>query len=391
MMARNYARRPLVGLVTVRMLGELGSSAMLPFVVIWAHRYAGLGGAAAGVLFIVQAVGEFAAGLAGGALADRFGHRRLLLFSAAGMALGYGLLAIAKAPAAAIALFLLAGVFESAFHPTIGALVGDMFGEEQLLHAFGVVRVGANAGRIAGPLIGAAAALLAGALLAGLTLVPRDAPSQPGDPEPEIPPGTLRALAADRRLTVLVLAGGLLSITFAWWEADGLVLLRQQHPLSTTAYAVLFTIAATGIVAFQLPVTRRTARIMAGPAMLAGAVLQGAGLAALVFARYGYPVLVIAVLLMAAGEMIYAPTISAFVTTRAGRRHRASYQAALSITEDIGTAIGPISGLALAAAGGAATVWAAGAILSALAGTGTSLAATPGSPEHPERPGPAPS
>jgi MFS family permease len=399
MMTRNHARHQLAGLVTVRTLGELGSSAMLPFVVIWAHRYAGLGGAAAGVLFIAQAAGEFGAGLAGGALADRFGHRRLLLSSAAGMALGYGLLAIAKAPAAAITLFLLAGIFESAFHPTIGALVGDMFGEDQLLHAFGVVRVGANAGRIAGPLIGAAAALVslplvfaaagglfAGALLAGLALVPRDVPSEPGESEPEIPPGTLRALVNDRRLAVLVLAGGLLSITFTWWEADGLVLLRQQHPLGTTAYAVLFTIAAATIVAFQIPVTRRTARIPAGLAMLTGALLQGAGLAALVFARYGYPVLVIAVLLMAAGEMIYAPTVSVFVTTRAGPHRRASYQAALSITEDIGTAIGPISGLALAAATSAATLWAAGAILSAVAGTGTSLAAAP-APKSTPRPG----
>jgi MFS family permease len=403
-MSRNCARRPLAGLVTVRTLGELGSSAMLPFVVIWAHRDAGLGGAAAGVLFIVLAAGEFGAGLAGGALADRFGHRRLLLISAAGMALGYGLLAIATAPAAAIALFLLAGVFESAFHPTIGALVGDISGEEQLSHAFAVVRTGANAGRIAGPLIGAAAALvalplvfaaagglLAGALLAGLALIPRDTPRQPTESEPEIPPGTLRALLTDRRLAILVLAGGLLSIAFAWWEADGLVLLRQQHPLSTTAYAVLFTIAAATIVAFQIPVTRRTARLPAGRAMFAGAVLQGAGLAALVFARYGYPVLVLAVLLMAVGEMIYAPTVSAFVTTRAGRDRRASYQAALSITEDIGTAIGPVSGLALAAATGAATVWAAGALLSALAGTGTGLAAATGSPEHPGQPGPAPS
>ena len=404
-MSRNNVRRPLAGLVTVRALGELGSSAMLPFIVIWAHRYAGLAGAAAGVLFIVQAAGEFGAGLAGGTLADRFGHRRLLLISTAGMALGYGLLAIAKAPAAAITLFLLAGIFESAFHPTIGALVGDISGEEQLHHAFAVVRTGANAGRIAGPLIGAAAALvslplvfaaagglLAGALLAGLALIPRDAPSQPGGPGPEIPPGTLRALVTDRRLAVLVLAGGLLSITFAWWEADGLVLVRQQHPLSTTAYAVLFTIAAAAIVAFQIPVTRRTARAPAGPVMLTGAVLQGTGLAVLVLARHGYPVLVIAVLLMATGEMIYAPTISAFVTTRAGRHRRASYQAALSITEDIGTAIGPISGLALAAATSAAAVWATGAILSALAGTATSLAAAPGSPGHPgRRPGPAPS
>ena len=403
-MPRNYPRRQLAGLVTVRTLGELGTSAMLPFIVIWAHRDAGLGGAAAGVLFIVQAAGEFGAGLAGGALADRFGHRRLLLLSAAGMALGYGLLAIAKAPVAAIALFLLAGIFESAFHPTIGALVGDMFGEDQLVHAFGIVRVGANAGRIAGPLIGAAAALaslplvfaaagglLVGAVLAALALIPRDVPSLPDDdPEPEIPPGTLRALLTDRRLAVLVLAGGILSITFTWWEADGLVLLRQQHPLSTTAYAVLFTIAAAAIVAFQIPVARRTARAPAGLVMLTGAVLQGAGLAALMLARHGYAVLVIAVLLMAAGEMVYAPTVSAFVTIRAGRHRRASYQAALSITEDIGTAIGPISGLALAAATSAATLWAAGAILSALAGTGTALAAGPGS-QAPVQPEPPPS
>jgi MFS family permease len=242
------------------------------------------------------------------------------------------------------------------------------------------------------PLVFAAAGgLLAGAVLAPLALIPRDVPSLPDDdPEPEIPPGTLRALLTDRRLAVLVLAGGILSITFTWWEADGLVLLRQQHPLSTTAYAVLFTIAAAAIVAFQIPVARRTARAPAGLVMLTGAVLQGAGLAALMLARHGYAVLVIAVLLMAAGEMVYAPTVSAFVTIRAGRHRRASYQAALSITEDIGTAIGPISGLALAAATSAATLWAAGAILSALAGTGTALAAGPGS-QAPVQPEPPPS
>jgi MFS family permease len=379
---------------------------MLPFVVIWAHQTAGLAGAAAGALFIVLALGEFGAGLASGSLADRFGHRRLLLLSTAGMALSFGLLAIADSPAPAIALFLLAGIFESAFHPTIGALVGDLFDEQQLIHAFSVVRVGANAGRIAGPLIGAAAALvsvslvfatagvlLAAALVAGLVLLPREAPSQPDhDSDPEIPPGTLRALRTDRRLAVLVLAGGLLTITFAWWEADGLVLLRQQHPLSTTAYAALFALAAATIVVFQIPISRRTARAPAGPTMLAGSILQGAGLGVLAFARYGYPVLVIAVLLMATGEMLYAPAASAFVTIRAGRNRRASYQAALSITEDIGTAIGPISGLALAAATSAVTVWGTGAILCILAGGATLAAAsspTRSGPTHRSTPSPS--
>jgi len=390
-MPRNLSERPLIGLVAVRTLGELGTSAMLPFVVIWAHRAVGLGGAAAGALFIVQALGEFGAGVASGSLADRLGHRRMLLLSSGGMALAFGLLAVAHAPAPAIALFLLAGVVESAFHPTIGALVGDLFDEQELVHTFGVVRVGANAGRIVGPLIGAAAALVslslvfaaAGALLvtaliAGLALIPRDVPGRPDDDsEPEIPPGTVRALRTDRRLAMLVLAGGLLSITFAWWEADGLVLLRQQHPLSTTAYAALFAIAAAAIVLFQIPISRRTARTPAGRTMLAGAVVQGAGLGALAFARHGYPILIIAVLLTAAGEMLYAPTASAYVTTRAGRNRRASYQAALSITEDMGTAIGPISGLALGTATSAISVWATGAVLSIVAGGAAHLAVAP--------------
>jgi len=363
---------------------------MLPFVVIWAHRDAGLGGAAAGVLFIVLAAGEFGAGLAGGSLADRFGHRRLLLVSTAGMAVGFGSLALADAPTPAIALFLLGGVFESAFHPNIGALVGDLFDEHQLVRSFGLVRVGANAGRIVGPLLGAAAALvslravfavagvlLAAALLAAFLLLPGDAPTEvDDDPEPEIPPGTLRALRTDQRLAALVLAGGLLSITFAWWEADGLVLLRQQHPLTTTGYAALFALAAATIVALQIPISRRTTHTPAGPTMLAGAAVQGAGLGVFMFAHYGYPALVIAVLLMAIGETIYAPTISAYITTRAGKNRRASYQAALSITEDIGTSIGPISGLALATATSAVSVWAAGAFLCILAGAATSSAAT---------------
>ena len=94
--------------------------------------------------------------------------------------------------------------------------------------------------------------------------------------------------------------------------------------------------------------SRRTARLPAAVAKAGGANLQAAGLAVLTLAHDGYPVLILAVLLLAAGEMVYAPTLSAYVTTRAGRRRRASYLAALSITEDIGTAVGPVSGLTLA-------------------------------------------
>lgn len=394
-MTRNYRMGALTGLVVVRALGALADSAMAPFVILWAHQDAGLSGVAAGLLFVVQAIGEFSGGLVGGTLADRFGRRRVLLISTTGMALGYGLLCLTTQPALAITLFLLAGVFESAFHPTIGALVGDLVPDDELPHAFSLIQVGANAGRIVGPLIGAGAALLSlravftasGALLlvalAVVALVlPRVLPAggdegDEGDEDPEIPPGTLRVLLTDRRLAAIVAAGGLLAITFTWWDADGLVLVREQRDLSTTAYAALFTIAAAAIVALQVPVTRLTARARADRAMIAGGVLQAAGLVLLLAAPTGYAFLVAAVLAMAAGEMIYSPTVSTFVTRRAPARQRAAHQAALSITQDIGSAVGPTSGLALAGGAGAGLVWLVGAALSLVAGVSSLLAARP--------------
>lgn len=134
------------GLLTVRLLGALADGIMLPFVILWAHRVGGLSGAAAGALFLVQAVGEFTGGLAGGALADRIGHRRMLLLSTTGMALGYGSLFLVHHAVFALVLFLAAGLFESAFHPTIAALIGDLHAEEDLHQAYGLTRVVSSIG-----------------------------------------------------------------------------------------------------------------------------------------------------------------------------------------------------------------------------------------------------
>ena len=62
------------------------------------------------------------------------------------------------------------------------------------------------------------------------------------------------------------------------------------------------------------------------------------------------------------------PMVSTVVARRAPAGQRASYQAALSITEDIGTAVGPISGLALVRGVTAVGLWTLGTALSAVAG-----------------------
>ncbi len=394
------------GLLAARLLGALADGVMLPFVILWAHRDGGLSGAAAGALFLVQAVGEFTGGLAGGALADRIGHRRMLLISTTGMALGYGSLFLVHHAVPAIGAFLLAGLFESAFHPTIAALIGDLHADEDLHHAYGLTRVVAGVGGVVGPILGAAAValslssvfaaagvLLAGAVLAVCVAVPSDRAIGPqtleGDDEEESL-GALSQILHDRRLALLVLGGGLLSVTFTWWEADGLVLLRRLHSLGTTAYAVLFAVDAVATVLFQIPVSRWTRRRGTARLLFAGAALQGVGLAVMAAAGLGYPVLVAAVLVMSFGMMLSGPTTSAFVSRHAAPGRGATYQAALSTTQDIGTAIGPASGLALGRTGPAALVWLLALPLSLLAGLATARAARPApGGEDPDPSGPA--
>ena len=60
------------------------------------------------------------------------------------MAVGYGSLFAVRQPVVALSAFFIAGLFESAFHPTIGALVGDLRAGPELPRAYAMVRVGAN-------------------------------------------------------------------------------------------------------------------------------------------------------------------------------------------------------------------------------------------------------
>ena len=373
---------------------------MLPFVLLWAHQQAHLDGTAAGLVFLAQAAGEFGAGLVIGSFADRLGRRRVLIGSTLGMAVGYGLLAVADAPVPAVGLFLVAGVFESAFHPVIGAMVGDLVPEQQLRSAFGWIRIAANTGRVVGPLLGSLLILLAlpavfiaaGGLLAIAAAVlavvlPRDVAVQAEDDEPEVPPGTLQALLTDPALAMLVLAAGLLAIAFTWFEADGLVILRRQTEVSSGTFGVLFAVAAVTVIVGQVPLSRWSAAAGVRTLVLAGGAIQAAGLAMLILAPLGYPVLVASVVTTAIGESLTAPAIAEVVTLRAGARRRASYLAALSISQDLGSAVGPLSGLALVQAAGPAAAWAVGAVLSL--GSGAALAAVIGRRQRTGRTGAA--
>jgi MFS family permease len=74
--------------------------------------------------------------------------------------------------------------------------------------------------------------------------------------------------------------------------------------------------------------------------------------------------------------MLYAPNINALVAAIAPRGRGVTYQAAISVTQDIGMAAGPASGLALSASIGARLMWLLALPLGTIAGAATARAAT---------------
>ncbi len=372
-------------------VSAIGFAAMTPFLVIWGRRDAHLTGATVGLLFVAQAAGELSGGLAGGALADRFGARRILLVSTVGMALAYGSLALVSSPGLAISVIYLGGLFEAAFHPTVFAMLADLTPAPERAAGYGVLRAGSNLGTILGPVAGAlivaharvsdvfwcsGGALLATAGIIALTL-PRGSRVDLGEEAEELRdavPG-IGAIVRDRSLGLLVAGGALLAITITWWESDGLVIVRGQRPFSASTFALLLALSAAITVVLQIPVSRVSARRYPASRLAAGALVQGIGLGVLSLAATGTVALGLAVALISIGQMLYAPQLNALVSAIAPPGRGATYQAAISTAADIGTALGPLSGLALAAGLGSAPLWLLAIPLGVLGGVAGALAA----------------
>ena len=168
--------------------------------------------------------------------------------------------------------------------------------------------------------------------------------------------------------------GALLAITITWWESDGLVIVRTQRLFTASTFAVMLALSAAIIVVAQIPVSRVFSRRSPATLLAAGGLVQGLGLGMLAFAGAGTVMIGGAVALISVGQMLYLPQINALVSEIAPVGRGATYQAAISTTADIGMAVGPLSGLALAGRAGPRPVWllavgaaAAGGVAGALA------------------------
>ncbi|MFI6376181.1 MFS transporter [Streptomyces sp. NPDC050546] len=145
---------PLRFLLLSSFLIPLGSFMVLPFMSVFLHERLGMGLGTVGVVLAVASLVQFSGGVVGGALADRIGLRRTMLWALAIRTAGFvGLLLALRRPPLAVAALVLTCCGAALYLPANKAYLVHGVDEERRPAFLSAGNAALNAGMAVGPLI----------------------------------------------------------------------------------------------------------------------------------------------------------------------------------------------------------------------------------------------
>lgn len=350
------ARTPLSPLLRLLILTQLafniGFFAVLPFLAEHLADVIGMAGWLVGLVLGLRTFSQQGLFVVGGALADRYGVRPVVLAGCALRIAGFGWLGYAGDTWSVVGAVLLIGFAAALFSPAVESEVArqavewEASGRGSRTRVLALFTVSGQVGAFVGPLIGALllavdfrVACLAGAgvfvlVLAGHAwLLPQHIPGRTCIKEK----GGVRALARNRPFLALCCAYGayLLAYNQLYLVAPEEV---ERAAGSQAPLAWLFALSSLLVVTAQLPVTRWAGeRLDPRRAMTAGLSLIAVGFALVAIARpaeltgtAGVLPATGFVVLLTLGQMLIAPVARAWIPDLAEPGRLGLYTGALS-------------------------------------------------------------
>lgn len=300
-------------------------------------------------------VGNLAASLLGGHLADQLGRRKTIVLSMFSGAVVMMLLSQARSLPAIIALTALTGLTNEFYRPASTALLADLVPPGQRITAFAALRMAFNAGFAFGPATAGFLAafgyfwLFAGdaatSVLFGLVAwfaLPRGGRGEQANASWS---EALRVLRRDRQLHQLLLANFAIGLLFFQMASTfGLHVIHLGF--SAAAYGAIVSLNGALVVFFELPLTTLTRRFATRRVMAAGYLLCGLGYALNAWA-HSIPALVGCMILFTFGEMVMMPMSSAYLAHLAPPNMRGRYMGVAGLTWSLALILGPAAGMKL--------------------------------------------
>ena len=342
-------------LVAANFIDGVGGTMLFPFFSLYVTEKFDVGMTQVGVLFAVFSVSGFAGSMLGGALADRFGRRSMILFGLVFSAMSSLAMGLVDDLYMLYALALVAGLLLNIADPARQAMVADLLPEEKRAEGFGMMRVAANLAWIVGPTVGgllAAQSYLILFILDAITslitavivynLVPESKPAATEGQEQESFLSTLagyRVVFADKMYIAFLFISILMLIPYQQIYTTLSVYLRDVHDVPAQGYGILMSINAAIVVALQFWVTRRFSKYPAMLVMALGTLFYMVGLTMYGFAA-AYGLFIAAMIIITFGEMIVVPVGQALAANFAPPDMRGRYMALFGLSWAIPSAVG---------------------------------------------------
>lgn len=230
----------------------IGNTLLMPFFALYVTQKFNVGMTQAGILLATNSVAGMIGSTIGGAMADRFGRRGIILFGLVVSAVSGLTLGFVDKFYMFYGLSVFVGLMGSAAHPVHQAMIADILPAEKRAEGFGMMRVISNFAWIIGPTIGGFLAsynflylFLSDAVISIVTalLVFRLLPETKPQPKDKTNPETLwqtiggyRVALADRPYLAFIFASILMILVYQQMYSSLSVYLRDAHQVDPQYY-----------------------------------------------------------------------------------------------------------------------------------------------------------
>ena len=349
--------------VGVSFIDRVGGTMLFPFFSLYITWKFDVGMTQAGIVLGIFSAFGMIGNMIGGALTDKFGRRKLIIFGLVFSAMSTLSLGLVNDLNVLYPLAVVVGLLSNIAGPAHQAMIADILPEEQRTEGFGLMYVFANLAWIIGPIIGGFVAnrsyfalfvtdAIASSIVAILFYL-FISETKPAPHPGEKPEGMLQTFKGYGKVLrnfafmAFISTAVLMGLVYQQMYNSLSVYLRDNHGVDPQGYGFLMTTSAVTVITLQYFITRR---IKGRPPFLLMA--SGAFFYAIGFTLFGvveaYWLFAMNVVIITLGEMIIMPVSQTLAVGFAPTEMRGRYMAIFSFAWAIPATVGPaLAGLIL--------------------------------------------
>ena len=330
-------------------IDSVGGTLLFPFFSLYITDKFNVGMTQAGMVLAMFSIFGIIGNMVGGALTDRFGRRKLILFGLVFSALSTLTLGMVNSLAVLFPLAAFIGLLSDVSGPAHQAMMADILTEKQRQEGFGLMRVVRNLAWIIGPSIGGFLAnrsfmllfiidAIVSCIVAVIfyTSMPETKPEhhEAEHKEHESIWKTITGYGIvfkDFAFIAFVVAAILMGAVYQQMYNSLSVFLRDNHGITPQGYGFLMTTSAITVILFQFWVSRNIKNKPPFVIMAVGTLFYMLGFSMFGFVSV-YWLFMSAIVVITIGEMLIMPTSQTLAANFAPIEMRGRYMAIFGLT-----------------------------------------------------------